>query len=124
MLDVLIDDLEPVVLAPLPHRIIGTVDDIWVVERAERNRDHVGEVAARIVNRRTAFRAEAVGGSLPAVGGAGPFLRNAVGFHAFHRPARLRGEGAAGALLASEAMAHRHADRIAMSDGAELPAAA
>ena len=35
MLDVGVDDLEPVVLATFPHRIIGAVDDVGIVERAE-----------------------------------------------------------------------------------------
>ena len=40
------------------------------------------------------------------------------------RPARLRGKGAAAALLAFEAVAHRNPHRLALAFGAELSAAA
>src|SRR5947209_18657399 len=105
--NVFVDDLEPIVLAPLPHRKIRAVDDIGVVERSERDGDHIGEVAAAVMNGGAAFGAEMIGGRLPAVGGAGPFFRHAFDFDAFGRPARLHGKCAAGALLAGEAVADR-----------------
>src|SRR5947208_1768586 len=124
MLDVFVDDLEPIVLAPLPHRKIWAVDDIGVVERSERDGDHIGEVAAAVMYGRAALRAEMIGGRLAAVGGASPLLRCALDGDAFRGPARLDREGAAGALLAGKAVADRHAHRIAARDGAQLSAAA
>ena len=51
MLDVFVDDLKPIVLAPFPHRIIRAVDDIRIVERAKRDRDQLGEIASAIIAR-------------------------------------------------------------------------
>src|SRR5947209_20197279 len=101
--NVFVDDLEPIVLAPLPHRKIRAVDDIGVVERSERDGYHIGEVAAAVMHGRAALRAEMIGGRLAAVGGASPLLRCALDGDAFRGPARLHRKGAAGALLAGEA---------------------
>src|SRR5206468_1024974 len=97
---------------PLPDRKIGTVHDIGIIECAERDGDHVGEVAAGVMDGGTAFRAEAVGRGLAAVGGAGPFLRDPLDLDAVSQPARLHRESAAGALLTSEAMTDGDADRV------------
>src|SRR5260221_1614031 len=105
MLDVFVDDLKPIVLAPLPPRNIGTVDDIGIVERAERDGDHVREVAAAVMHGRSAFRAKMIGAGLAAVGGAGPRLGRAFDLDAFGGPAQLGGKYPAGPLLAGEANA-------------------
>src|SRR5689334_9234126 len=90
-LDVLVDDLEPVMLATLPDGIIGAVDDIGVVECAERNGDDVREVATAVVHGRAALGTEMVGRLLPAVGSPGPLLRFAFDGDTLFRPARLGG---------------------------------
>src|SRR4051812_42689250 len=112
MLDVIPEDFKPIMLALLPHREAGT-GEIRIVECAQRNRDHVGEVAAAIMHSRPAFGAEMVGRGLTAVGRAGPLLRRAFDVDAIRRPPRLDRERAARALLAVEAMAGGNADRLA-----------
>src|SRR4029079_1737059 len=114
----------PIVLAALPDGIIRTVDDIGVVEGAERDGDQLGIVAAAIIDGRAALRAEMIGRGLAAVGRPGPCFGLAFDLDAFGRPAGLGRESAAGALLAGEAVADRHPDGIALGDGAELAAAA
>src|SRR5262245_5766159 len=73
---------------------------------------------------RSAVGAEAIGGAMAAVGDALPSLRLARDGDLVLGPARLRGKGAAGALLAIEAVAHRNAHRLAFACRLELPAPA
>src|ERR1700747_2371640 len=108
MLDVLAEDLDPVMLTFFPHRIVG-IGDVWIVERAKRDGDQVGIVAAAIMYGRAAFRAEMINARLSAVCCAGPFLRFTLDGDASGMPACLCREGASGPLLAGETMTDRHA---------------
>src|SRR4029450_6181210 len=65
-----------------------------------------------------------IGGLLAAIGGADPLLGLALDLKAFPFPSRLGREGAAGALLAGQAVADRDADRIAFDHCSKLAAAA
>src|SRR4030095_17216843 len=71
-----------------------------------------------------ALGTEMIGGLLAAIGGADPLLGLALDLKAFPFPSRLGGEGAAGALLAGQAVADRDADRIAFDHCSKLAAAA
>src|SRR3954469_8379112 len=124
MLDVGVGDVQPVVLALLPDRIIRAVDDIRVVQRAERDGDELGEIAPAVIDRRAAFGAEVIDRRLAAVGGALPLLRLALGLDAFGRPPCLRRERAPCSLLAGKAVTDRHPDRFAADGGSQLPAPA
>ena len=121
MLDVA-GDLEPFVLAFSPHRD-GRGDEIGIVERAERNGDGAGNAVVRIIYGAAAVGAEMkVRRAIVAGGGVGPGL--AGGGHLGGGETDLRGERAAAALLAIEAMADGDADRGAGRGGTKLPAAA
>src|SRR5678816_2584430 len=117
----LAENVDPAVLALLPHRIVDGCE-IRIIERAERDCHQLGKVAAAIIDCRAALRTEVVGGLLAAIGGADPLLGLALDLKAFPFPSRLGGESAAGALLAGEAVASRHAHRVTFNHDAQLTA--
>src|SRR4249919_2335534 len=123
MFDALAENVDPAVLPPLPHRIVDGFE-IGIVERAERDRHQVGKVATAIIYRRAALGAEMIGGLLAAIGGADPLFGLAFDLNALRLPSRLGGEGAAGALLAGEAVAGRDAYWVAFDHHPKLAAAA
>src|SRR4029450_2989954 len=124
MLDVVAQNLDPVVLALLPDREFG-LEEIGVVERSKRNGDQTVELAFDdIMHGRAAVRAKVMGDLIAAVGKVHPALRIALDRHQVDRPAGLGAEGAAGALLAIEAVANRHPHRLAGDGSAQLAAAA
>src|SRR6476469_6895761 len=116
-------------LAILPHRE-ARAGEIRIVERAERDGDHVGELrvdgrtGVAIMYVRPAIRAEMEDAAVPAVGDNVVGFRLALDADLLGWPARLHRERAAAAFLAVEAMADGDAHRIAGNGGAELPAAA
>src|SRR5437868_1517193 len=118
MLDVFAENLNPWMLAFLPHGE-GWRREIGVFEGAERNGDQAVELAVDlVVNVRATSGAEVEGNSVAAVGDLHVSFRPALDRDLLRRPARLDGESAARALLAIEAMADRHADGIAGDGGA------
>src|SRR5262245_55765656 len=88
---------------------------IGIGEGANRHGDDTRPAFDHISEGRSAMGAEAIGGAMAAVGDALPGLRLARDGDLVLGPACLRGKGAAGTLLAIEAMAHRNAHRLALA---------
>src|SRR5687768_3667230 len=113
MLDLIAQNLNPLVLALFPHRE-SRRGKMRVGERSERDGDLPVELALdRVMDGRAAFGAEMMGDPVAAVGEMGPDFRLAFDRHLPGGPARLGAERAPGPLLAVEAMAHRHPHRLA-----------
>src|ERR671913_123626 len=124
MIDVLAEDLDPVMLSLFPNRE-ARLQEVGVVERAQRDRDQSVELAVDLVMHvGPAFRTEVERGSVAAVGYLHKAFRSTFDRHLLCRPARLHGKGAARTLLAVEAVADGHADGLPGDGGLELAAAA
>jgi hypothetical protein len=116
-------DVDPGVLALLvdgePRR-----ECAGIFERAERDGDDVGHVSETVVQRRSTVRAEVMDHAVAAVGDAHVFARAARYAHVLPGESHLGAEGAAGSALASEAMTHGYACRLAAGFEPELSAGA
>jgi len=93
-------------------------------EGAERNRDEIGRIVDRVVDRRAAGGAEAEAQRVATVGDTLVFARIAVDVHLIARKARLRGEHATGTTLAGEAVTHRDTHGFAARADAQCAATA
>lgn len=125
MVDPLAGDRNPRLLALLIDRIFGneTVSGLKISER-----DRIGlMIGPRAVpDARTAGAAKEEVGGVAAVAGILPHLRARLALNAdlLGRKAHLRRKGAPAPRLALAAMAHRHTDRLAGADDADLSATA
>ena len=98
MLDVVADDLEPVVLAFLPYGKARQHDE-GIVERAKGNRDEIVELVIElavnlVIDVGSAVGAEVEGGPVAALGDLDEGLRPAFDPNLLLRPARLNRERA------------------------------
>src|SRR4029453_210451 len=123
MLDVVAEYRDPVMLAMLVDRE-ARAWKIRIGKGSERHGDDAWPAFDYISDGRSAIGAEAIGGAMTAVGDALPCLRLARDGDLVVGPARLHRKGAAGALLAIQAVAHRNAHRLAFACGLELAAPA
>lgn len=123
MLDIVPEDFDRGVLPIFPHGE-ARVRKRWVRESAHGDRDQAGHMIGHVMHGRSAGRAKMISDGQAAVRGAAPRGGLTLDRDLFRGPARLDGEGAAGALLTGEAMAGGNTDGVAGGGGAELAATA
>ena len=111
-----------------PWVLSGLVDredwgwEAWIGEGAYWDGDESGQVVDLVIDGRAAGGAEVECCRAAGVPGAYPLGCTARSAYPLARPARLRREDAARALLTRQAVAHRNPNRVALADHAELAA--
>src|SRR5258708_4548037 len=95
---------------------------IRVAERAYRDRNEIGQLLEFPKDGRAAHRAKVKAYWIPAVADPDISGRAALNLHTLSWKAGLKTEGAAGPLLAGEAMAHRDPHRLPIAFKLQLSA--